>query len=90
MNKYKKQKTEYREGVEWVIYSPSKKSIWGGGDRYSFLTLEDAKREYDKQMAKLTPEIRDNLDWRIEQRQWGTEIYTDSSTSDDEGFGAFD
>ena len=94
-NKYNR-KAEWQEGPEWVIYSRSKNANWGGGERLSFLTFQDAKIEYDKQMAMLPSEIRDNVDWKIEERHWGVEIYTDSidktrqAITKAEPFGAFE
>ena len=85
-------KTKWKEGIEWVIFSPRKNSIWGGGARLSYLTEQDANNELEKQMNMLTPEIRQEVDWRVESRNWRTNIYVDSvkeNTDTDDNWGGF-
>ena len=49
----------------WIIYSKSRNAIWG--KPYSSLDL--AKVELETQMKGLSPEMQQNLDWKVEVRR---------------------
>lgn len=80
-------KTDYKDGVEYVIYSKKKNSIWANGKRISFLTFQAAKSELDRMMSNLMPELREVADWVVEERSWSCEIYC--ASNNEEGFGDF-
>lgn len=82
----KKSKTEFESGIEHVIFSKSKNAIWAGGPRISYITHMQAKTELDRQMNQITPEIRENLDWQIEEKSWHCEIIKKRKSDD---FGDF-
>lgn len=59
----------------WYIFSRKKNAIWQRG----YDTYDEAKKEYDHQMALLSADQRQKADWKIEGR-----VVSRSKEEDDE------
>lgn len=62
MAKIKEPQQIKQNHTHWIIYSSKRNSIWKG----PFYNYEEARKEYQRMMTSIAPELWNEDDWKIE------------------------